>query len=163
MNNLFYLLLLPLLIGVTFTIDDAFGCEDCSKVKQLRIMAGYDTIIYDPFFHTPLWTDHHLTGFFGHASVGLDGFDAVTLDITETSLQPSFWVKSYGAGSMTADYKVTYQIENSRGKLTHGDSNLYSNVFFLSNYSGESDSFPAVTDIPKHSTITYTLKVISLE
>lgn len=163
MNNLIYLLLIPLIL-LPFLIDDSFACKvNCSDEDYLRIMAGYDTIVYDPIWHTPLWTDHHLSGFWGYSNVGFSGSDAQTLDKTERTLKPAFIVKSFAKKSITADYTVSYQVENSRGKLTHSGSNSYTNMVFVTGLNGESDTFNPITNVPEHSTITYTLKVTSIK
>ena len=156
MNNLFYLLLLPLLIGATFVIDEAYACPvNCAQDDYMRIMAGYDT------YQTSLnwWVDHHLTGYFGYAKNGEKAFDAVTLDRHERDLKPSFIVKSFTKqGSVTASYDVTYQIENRNGKVTKTGTN----IFFHSNYDGQADTFPSVGFVPRHSTITYTIDIKSM-
>ena len=161
MNNLFYLLLLLPLIGVPFAYDDSFACDNCEQDEMLRIMAGYDTIIFDGGTYLPTWINHHTTGYFGFSNLSISGSDSVTLDKTEYSLSPHFMVKSY-KGKVTADFTVTYQIENPKGKLIKTGSNDYTNILLTSPYDGFSDSFPAVSDIQKHSTITYTLKVTSM-
>jgi len=160
MNNLFYLILLAPLISLPFLMDDSFGCTvNCSEVDYMRIMAGYDTYQTSSNW----WIDHHLTGFWGYATEGQTGFDAVTLDRHERSLKPSFIVKSFTSNeSVTATYDVTYQVENRNGKVTDTGTNSYTNIFFHSNFDGEADTFPSIGFVPRHSTITYTIDVKSM-